>query len=57
MNSGSVSSQARSFRDYREICRRADIIMLDHQSRSDSTGFQELSDVGKRIHGILGWRN
>ena len=55
MNSGSVSSQARSFRDYREICRRADIIMLDHQSRSDSTGFQELSDVGKRIHGILGW--
>lgn len=55
MNSGSVSNQSRSFRDYKEICRRADIIMLDHQSRSDSTGFQGLSDVGKLIHGILGW--
>ncbi len=55
MNSGSVSSQSRSFRDYREICRRADIIMLDHQARSDSSGFQDLSDAGKRIHGILGW--
>jgi hypothetical protein len=55
MNSGSVSNQSRSFRDYREICRRADIIMLDHQSRSDSTGFQGLSDVGKLVHGISGW--
>ncbi|MBL8222668.1 MAG: beta-galactosidase, partial [Bryobacterales bacterium] len=29
MNSGSVSTQARSFRDLREIARRADIMMLD----------------------------
>lgn len=55
MNSGSVSSQSRSFRDYKEICRRADIIMLDHQSRSSSTGFQNIADLGKIVHGLLGW--
>lgn len=55
MNSGSISNQARSFRDFKEICSRADIIMLDHQSRNDSSGFQNLADVGKIIHGILGW--
>lgn len=55
MNSGSISNQSRSFRDFKAICSRADIIMLDHQSRSDASGFQNLSDVGKLIHGILGW--
>jgi len=55
MNSGSVSGQGNSFRDYKEICKRADIIMLDHQARSDNTGFQNLADVGKLIHGLLGW--
>jgi hypothetical protein len=55
MNSGSVSGQARSFRDLKEICRRADIIMLDHQARSDAGGFQNLADTGKIIHGLLGW--
>jgi hypothetical protein len=55
MNSGSVSTQARSFRDLREICRRADIVMLDHQHRDDDTGFQQNGDTGKRIHGLLGW--
>ena len=55
MNSGSVSGQCQSFRDYREICRRAEMIMLDHQSRSDSSGFQHNGEVGKLIHGLLGW--
>ena len=55
MNSGSVSSQARSFRDMREICRRAQIMMLDHQRRDDDTGFQQNGDTGKRVHGLLGW--
>jgi Hypothetical glycosyl hydrolase 6 len=55
MNSGSVTSQARSFRDLREICRRADIMMLDHQRRDDDTGFQQNGDTGKRVHGLLGW--
>jgi hypothetical protein len=55
MNSGSISWQSESFRDFREIARRAEIIMLDSQARSDSGGFQQNSDTGKLIHGILGW--
>jgi hypothetical protein len=55
MNSGSVTAQARSFRDLRAICARADIMMLDHQRRDDDTGFQQNGDTGKRVHGLLGW--
>ncbi|HBQ81876.1 MAG TPA: Tat pathway signal protein [Bacteroidales bacterium] len=55
MNSGSVSGQARSFRDLKEICKRADILMLDSQARSDAGGFQQNADTGKLIHGLLGW--
>lgn len=55
MNSGSISGQSRSFRDFKEIAKRADIIMLDHQARSDASGFQHNGETGKLIHGILGW--
>lgn len=55
MNSGSVTAQARSFRDLKEICARADIMMLDHQRRDDDTGFQQNGDTGKRVHTLLGW--
>lgn len=55
MNSGSISGQSRSFRDFRKICERADIIMLDDQARSDSDGFQHNGEIGKLIHGMLGW--
>ncbi len=55
MNSGSISGQSRSFRNYKEICQRADIIMMDHQARSDEGGFQHIADVGKLVHGLLGW--
>ncbi|MEX1239037.1 MAG: Tat pathway signal protein, partial [Cyclobacteriaceae bacterium] len=55
MNSGSISGQSRSFRDYKQICQRAEIIMLDHQARTDAVGFQHMSDIGKLIHGLLGW--
>ncbi len=55
MNSGSVSGQSRSFRDYKEICKRADIIMLDSQSRNDAEGFQQNGSTGKLIHCLLGW--
>ena len=55
MNSASVINPGSSFRDHKAICERADIIMLDHQNRSDAAGFQELADVGKIMHGILGW--
>ncbi|SPF39950.1 conserved exported hypothetical protein [Candidatus Sulfopaludibacter sp. SbA4] len=55
MNSGSVSAQASSFRDMKEICSRAHIVMLDHQRRDDATGFQQNGDTGKLVHGVLGW--
>ncbi len=55
MNSGSVTAQARSFRDLREIARRAHIMMLDHQRRDDNTGFQQNGDTGKRVHELMGW--
>jgi hypothetical protein len=55
MNSGSIRGQCQSFRDYREICHRAEIIMLDHQSRSDPGGFQQNAETGLLVHGLLGW--
>ena len=55
MNGSSVSAQSQSFRDCKAICERADILMLDHQSRSDATGFQHNGEAGKLIHGLLGW--
>jgi hypothetical protein len=55
MNSGSISGQSKSFRDYKEIAKRADIIMLDDQSRSDMGGFQHNGEIGKLLHGLLGW--
>ena len=55
MNSGSITSQAQSFRPMKEICERAEMILLDHQSRTDATGFQQNGDTGKLVHGLLGW--
>lgn len=55
MMSGSVTGLARSFRDLREVARRAGILMLDHQRRDDDTGFQQNGDTGKRVHGVMGW--
>lgn len=55
MNSGSISWQGRSFRDYKAICERADIIMLDDQTRHNESGFQRNAQIGNVIHGLLGW--
>lgn len=55
MNSGSLSGQCRSFRDYKGICERAPMILLDHQRREDAAGFPQNADAGKLIHGLLGW--
>lgn len=55
MNSGSISGQCQSFRDYRGICQRAEMIMLDHQARADGDGFQQNGETGKLIHNLLGW--
>jgi hypothetical protein len=55
MNGGSIAGQSQSFRDYKAICERSEIVLLDHQSRGDSTGFQNNGEAGKLIHGLLGW--
>src|SRR5262245_10713274 len=54
MNSGSITNQSRQFRDDKEICKRAEILLLDHQSRSEA-GFQQNGETGKLIHGLIGW--
>lgn len=55
MNSGSISGQCQSFRDYRGICARAEMILLDHQARGDGGGFAQNAEIGQLIHGLLGW--
>lgn len=55
MNSGSITSQSHSFRDFLEICNRAEFMLLDHQARNNETGFQQNGDTGKLVHGLLGW--
>jgi Hypothetical glycosyl hydrolase 6 len=55
MNSGSISGQSSNFRDYKGICSKADIMMIDDQGRSDASGFQHNADIGKFLHGLLGW--
>jgi hypothetical protein len=55
MISSSVIGQTRGFCNLKEICSHADIIMIDAQSRNNSRGFQQNSDTGKRIHGLVGW--
>lgn len=55
MNGGDVTGQAEQFRDFKAICERAEIIMLDDQRRRNETGFQRNGEVGKLVHGLLGW--
>jgi hypothetical protein len=55
MNSGSITAASHTFRDLKEICNRSEMLLLDHQSRNDATGFQQNGDAGKLVHGLLGW--
>lgn len=55
MIGGGLVSQGERFRDVKAICERTEMIMLDDQSRSDSIGFQGNAEIGKRLHGMLGW--
>jgi hypothetical protein len=55
MNGVSISGAAGDFRDYREICRRTEILMIDNQRRADNTGFQANGVGGRLVHGMLGW--
>jgi Hypothetical glycosyl hydrolase 6 len=42
-------------RDTKRLCERAKLVMLDHQGRADATGFQENTDAGKVVQGLVGW--
>ncbi|MGC9350203.1 MAG: alpha-amylase family protein, partial [Anaerolineae bacterium] len=55
MNSGNILHQSHSFRDYKAICERSEMVLLDSQTRHPATGFQANGDMGKLIHGLLGW--
>ncbi len=55
MNSGSLPYQGLRFRDYRAICERSELFLLDDQMRNDVSGFQHNGEIGKLIHGLLGW--
>ena len=55
MNSGSVADQARGFRDFKGIGERSEMVLLDHQYRSNANGFQSNGDAGKMVHGLAGW--
>ncbi len=54
MVSGTVIHSG-SFCDLKDLSDHADIMMLDHQRRTDDAGFQQNSEAGKYIHGLLGW--
>jgi len=53
MNSGSVTTQARSFRDLREICKRAQIVMLDNFA-PDQIGEAVRRAAGKALVEVSG---
>jgi hypothetical protein len=53
MNGGDIEAQSLRFRDYKAICERTRIIMLDSQARSNARGFQSNADMGALIHGLL----
>jgi len=55
MNGSGVAGLASDFRDMKEICSRAEMILQDNQSRSDISGFGENAQAGKHIHSLLGW--
>ena len=54
MNSGDIIHQSYRFRDYKAICERSEIVMLDFQARGPR-GFPANAEAGKLVHGLLGW--
>ncbi len=55
MISGDVLSNGQRFIDLKAILARTPIIMLDHQRRSGIDGFEQNTEAGKRLHGLIGW--
>ncbi len=55
MTGGDMAGEGSRFRDYKGICERTPLIMLDSQSRQHAGGFAQNGETGKMIHGLLGW--
>ncbi len=55
MTGGDMAHEAERFRDYRGICERTPLLMLDSQSRQHAGGFAQNGETGKLVHGLLGW--
>lgn len=50
-----IISESIRFRDIRAICEKAEMILLDSQTRHKDSGFQANGEAGKLIHEVLGW--
>ncbi len=55
MIGGDFVNQGQRFRDIKTLCEHSEMVMLDDQSRDDWVGLQENAEMGKRLHGVLGW--
>lgn len=55
MIGGDFVSQGQRFRDVKTLCEHSEMVMLDDQSRSEWAGLHENAEMGKRLHGLLGW--
>lgn len=55
MISGDIFSSGSRFIDIKAICERAEMILLDNQSRNNMTGFQRNGHTGALINELLGW--
>ncbi len=55
MTGGDMGNEGARFRDYKGICERTPMILLDSQSRQHAGGFAQNGEFGKTIHGMLGW--
>src|SRR6266542_2883933 len=54
MNSGSLTNQCRSFRDWKAMTERVRIIFLDHQGRSQTGAIWQNAEQGKLIRSLMG---
>lgn len=55
MISGDVLNNCNRFIDLPSILARSPIVMLDHQRRNAIDGFEDNTEVGKRLHEVGGW--
>lgn len=55
MISGDVLNNCNRFIDLPAILARTAIVMLDHQRRSVTDGFEQNTEAGKRLHELAGW--